>query len=291
MNEIRVEDVITKAIELLDKPRKQSVIEVTFGRLEKVVDQPLRDCRARVAYLVACYNRVHLLERFLASFSQSIPQEGDVFFLNDASDDPRVEEMLQGFNVEGLKKHVLHVDRGEKVVFLSSYKKMPSARAYNQLFKAALEVHEQTPFDFLTILDPDALMRPMWSQKLILTYRDAVKYHPEIGLFSAFNNENHPIYECKDSNVVFAGPVGKYRLRNGVNLQFMLTPEFFKGHHGFYEYEHSYSTKSSDLPKNEMLAAKGFKSMILVPSMLQHMGAYDSALPRRRSNELAGDFI
>jgi len=285
MKNIQVDKVINATTKMLSSPPVKGHF---FGSYQSPKSD-VPDCDDRVAYLIACFNRYHVLYEFLANLEHSSPQKGEIFFLNDASSDPRIETALKSFHLDDIKIHYLETDYKEKLALLRRYKKMPSAHAYNRLFREAFKMHEKDPFDFIMILDPDSIMHDRWIQKMIVTYREAKKLHPNIGLFSGFNNENHPIYDNEETKEIYRGTYSDYRLRNGVNLQFMFEPSFFP-EHGFYDLETEHATLSSDLPKNEMLTKKGFKSMILVPSMLQQIGAYDSALPRRRSNEVAKDF-
>jgi hypothetical protein len=287
MDSIKPHVVINTAVEMLNKKELKQKFYVSEKVELKSVPEVL-ECDGTVAYLVACFNRYHLLKQFLASFKESYPQEGAVLFLNDASSDPRIIETIHDFSAEGLDTHYFETEYKDKLKLMRMYKKMPSAHAYNRLFQEAINLENGKQFDYFMILDPDSIMHPYWVQKQIITFQEAKKEHKKLGLISGFNNKDHPIYDQGKSEI-FRGSVSNYRLRNGVNLQFMMERSFFDVH-GFYDLEFEHATLSSDLPKNEHLSALGYRSLILVPSMLQQLGAYDSSLPRRRSNELAEDF-
>jgi len=276
MTRIEVGDVIQKMLNFIPKmyrPRRK-----VFVKKEKAVKGRKFKCDGKVAYCVACFNRYHLLKSFLKSFKESEPQEGHVLFLNDGSTDPRVKKALLDFKVDGIEVHYFEADQAAQ----RHRCRCPSCASYNFLLKKAEKIED---VDYLAVCDPDAIFKPFWAQRMILTLEYARRHHEGVGLCSCFNAK-HPVYDVAESQQVFSSPYGQYRLKRGVNLLFLMRKDFFKNDFGLFDVEEN----SADLSKNAELAQKGFWSVVLQPSMAQHMGAFASSFVRLKRCLFAEDF-
>ena len=273
MTKIEVGDVVQKMLNFIPKmyrPRKKSFVRMPLASKQKELK-----CDGKVAYCVACFNRYNLLKNFLSSFRRSHPQKGHVLFLNDGSTDPRVKEALLGFEMEGLEAHYFETDSKKS-------RRCPSCASYNFLFEKAKELED---VDYVMICDPDAIFKPFWVQKMILTLDYARQHHEGVEICSCFNAE-HPVYDVAESSQVYSSPYGQYCLKRGVNLLFMMRMEFLKDGYGMFDED----ADSADLSKNAELTQKGFWSVILRPSMAQHMGAFASSFVRLKRCLFAEDF-
>ena len=290
MKSIEVKDVIQKMFNFLEDLEKDDINKQHFEYMPRslFVGEEMT-CQGTVAYLFPCYNRYQILVECLESFKASHPQEGAMLFLNDASVDPRVDEYIKNFEVDGLVKYVYQTDPIKKLMLHSSYRKSPSTHAYNRLLTEILKLQESgTIFDYLSIIDPDAIFKDYWSQKVIRTYKEAKKVFNNLGLMSGFNYVNHPVYDDDKSKSVYASSVGEYRLRLGANLHYMMTMKFFEEVHGLYPLDNS--TPSADVSKNDELSKHGYRTVVTVPSVMQQIGAFGSSFSRLKSNEVVLDY-
>jgi len=290
MKSIEVKHVIQKMLEFknrLEYDHRKIIWDI--NPIEKSDDVKYFECNETVAYLFPCFERFEILSKCLDSFKESNPQKGAVLFLNDASLDPRVQMLIDNFECDGLIKYIYQRDWIEKYQKLSTYLKTPSTHAYNFLLNEIIKLAELgTYFSYINIIDPDAVFKKNWSQYIINLHKQVSK-NIKIGMISGLNYTTHPIYDTEENQEVFVTDEGqKYRFRNGANLHYMMSYDFFKNVCGFYPIENK--TPSADVSKSEELAEKGYRTLIPVPSLMQQIGALGSSFSRLRSNEIALDY-
>jgi len=271
MQDMRPNKVIQHLLEFLPHCKQERIINIKPIEIKK--EEPL-ECKRRVAYLVACYNRHNVLTTFLDSFKNSNLVDGEFFFLDDDSSDPRVWDLLSStLGSFSLKGHLYLRNAIEKKEIRESYHVNSSIHAYNYLLNALYkELEKGNEFDYVILIDPDIIMKPNWIQKMIQLYELNPDLH--IGMVSPFNT-NHPVYDKNGMSEVQDTIVGSFRLREGCNLPYMISIDFLKDVHGLFALV---GMKSSDLGKSKELTEKGFSAMITVPSLVEHYGAYATAL-------------
>jgi len=281
MDEIKPDEVIQELIRFLPHVARPSYFwDITnpekFDGMEYINDKT-------VSYLIPCFDRYHVLKQFLEAFEKSHPMKGDVFFLNDASSDPRITDLLQSFTLTSdYVIHYLESEYDKKLDLLKKYRVNPSVHAYNILIKAFWE--SECNSDYVMICDPDIIMSPYWTQKMVNTYEEAKESNPDICTFSGFH-ANHPIYDNDETFEIHETSSGRYRIRNGSNIPYMLEASQLKEIHGLFEVETSIT--SSDIKKNAELTEKGKVSLVLIPSVVEHVGAFDTSLRRSKSSIVA----
>lgn len=268
MDNIRVSDVLIKMHKMLRKTN-----DVARIYIHKPIEFPLEEnikCESKVAYLVSCFNRYHILKNFLESFEKSNLPDGTVFFLNDASQDPRIQGLLDDFSMVNVGKEILIRDLLEKMHTFNDYKVNPSIHAFNKLLKHLFAlVSTGTSFDYVVFIDPDIIMKQNWVQKMIQLY-DQLISDLKIGIVTPFNTD-HLKYDGEDVSETQNSEVGDYRIRNGSNLPYMISYSFLKNVHGLFSL---FGKKSMDIGKSSELDQKGYKTLVTVPSLVEHFGAY-----------------
>ena len=267
MQRLTPNKVMKKLTEFLPKLKQKPVIEI---KPLEIKTEPVLECNRRVAYLVSCHNRYYILKTFLDSFKNSNPVDGEIFFLDDDSDDPRIWTLLNDALSElPLKGRVFLRDAREKQETLDNHHVNASLHAYNKLIELLYyELDRGNSFDYVIIIDPDILMKPNWVQKMIQLY----ELNPElqIGMISPFNT-NHPIYDREGMSETQDSIAGSFRIRRGCNLPYMLSIDFLQETHGLFNIN---GIKSSDIGKSREMDEKGFSALITVPSLVEHFGAY-----------------
>ena len=234
----------------------------------------------KVAYIVSCFNRYHLLTQFLQSFKDCNPLPGDMFVWNDGSTDPRVREALLNFEVDGIK--IRYFETPVKHEKTADGYATPTCRINNLMIDKVLEADKECDFDYVVLIDPDTIMKSNWMQVLIKAFEEAESEH-KIATASALNNAKS--YFTHDNNTTYETSVSKYRLRGGSSLSWITRMSFLKD--GFGKYGKDWT--SSDIGKFEELDAKGYRNLILMPSLIQHAGALDSCM-RPKPGVVGEDF-
>ena len=267
MQKLTPNKVIRKLNEFLPRLKHKSVVKI---KPLSINPEPVLECNRKVAYLVSCYNRYHILKVFLESFKDSNPVDGEIFFLDDDSDDPRIWRLLNDFlDVSTLKGRIFLRDPNEKRDVFESHHVNPSIHAYNKLIEGLYqELEKGNNFDYVIIIDPDILMKPNWVQKMIQLYE--LNSDLKIGMVSPFNT-NHPLYDKEGMSETQDTIAGSFRLRDGCNLPYMLSIDVLQNDHKFFSLK---GFKSSDIGKSREMNSKGFSSLITVPSLVEHFGAY-----------------
>jgi hypothetical protein len=204
--------------------------------------------------------------------------------LNDASADPRVQDLIDEqlfMDIDILK---FKSDLTEKNRLRASHRVNESLHAYNRLIDESKELDED--FDYVMIIDPDIIMKPYWVQRLVNVYEEITKERKNVGVISPLNAK-HGGYDDPKSDEEFETSYGSYRIRKGANLPYMMSMKFFKRVHGKFDV---YGLKSSDIGKNTELREKGFCAVSLVPSQVQHTGAFETSFYRTKPTLTAEDF-
>lgn len=253
-------------------PRKDQKQIVNIKPMILKEEDPL-ECDKTVAYLIPCHNRYHILKVFLDSFKNSNLVNGKIFFLDDDSFDPRIWKLLsQQLDNFSLEIDLSLRDSEEKFKTSQQYKVNPSVHAYNILLKTLFkDIEKGSSFDYVIIIDPDIIMKPNWIQKMINLYEElSTDAKSKIGVISPFNAD-HLIYDEKGMSDPISSNNGHYRFRKGSNLPYMMSIDFLKEVHGLFNVN---GISSSDIGKSKELVEKGFLSVITVPSMVEHYGAY-----------------
>jgi len=242
-----------------------------------------------VAFLIPCRDRYYALRDFLGYLERSHLPKSEIFFLNDASIDPRVEELLLDFQKKHTSKdcivHYYHRDFEEVDELYRKYKVNETVHASNYLIQRMYD--SDCDCDYVLRCDSDLILKPYWVQKMILAFEEAKKEHPEIITCSGFNSI-HPIYDDETTLEVYSTSVSDYRISRGCNAAYLITMEDMKNIHGFFEV--GTMITSSDIKKNSELVEKGYKAMLLVPSVIEHFGAFDSSAPFAKTTLVSEDF-
>lgn len=284
MENIKVGDVLIKMHQMLKTSNKKAFTHI-HKPIEIPVEEPM-DCDKKIIYLIPCFNRYHILKKFLKSFEESNLPDGKVYFLNDASQDPRVQELIDNFFIINIEKKTLIRNEIEKAETFHAYEVNPSVHAFNTLIKALFDdMEEGMSFDYVLFIDPDIIMRPNWIQKMILQYEKLIS-DINIGSITPFNT-NHFKYDEDTPFEIQKNDLGSFRIRKGANLPYMLSNSFFRKHHSFFDV---LGQKSMDLGKGEELEDKGFETLVMVPSLVEHFGAYSNSFLKNKNVITSIDF-
>ncbi len=286
MKSIQVSQVYRGLMDLKKSIGKTVHKVVEYNPIQINEDPEFEMVESNVAYLFPCFNRYEILKECLESFRKSNPQRGSMLFLNDASINPGVQKLLDEFEVPGLTKYIFQTDWKDKFDKLIKYEKTPSTHAYNRLIEEVLDLENYgIEFDYISIIDPDAIFKQNWVQYLISIHQSI---NEKVGLISGFNYTTHPIYDKDVDETIYSVNNKQYRFRRGANLHYMMTTKFLKEVHGMYPIHNEVA--SADLSKAEELDRLGYKTLVAVPSLLQQIGAFGSSFSRLKSDEIAYDF-
>jgi hypothetical protein len=255
MNRITVDQVIKGVLSF--KTFKQKKI-FKGSDFESVVVKKVNN--KRVAYLFCCKDRYRLLDEMLTSFKKSNPYKGTMFILNDGSIDPRVEERILNFKMDGINVIYKKLEYQHMNV-----KGVRTAMLYNMLSDMVIDSGET--FDYVTLIDSDLLFKPGWIQKIAGIY-DELKVSKKIGLITGFS------FRTKDDSTTYGCDNGKYRLNSHISGQWLMSYQFFMSEFGRFED----GAGSADISKCDDLHKRGFTQIKVSPSVIQHAGAYSSSL-------------
>lgn len=286
MDNIAVGDVIQGMLKFMPHLKRKSYDWSASKPPQLKSDRVEAD--GKVCYLMAVCNRVDQLEACLDSFKASYPQKGHIIFVNDASDDPRVDNLLQAFKIKGISKTIVSISSKEKIEVLRKYPKTGFSKpVYNRLIDQALELDEKKRFDYVILIDSDFIVRPYWTQRCINIWEETKDLG--VATVSGFNAW-HFRYDKKGSEKVFESSAGSYRIRNGNNLPYLMSMDSLKHIHGKYDLESL--TGSSDIDKSNEINKKNFKSVVVVPSQAEHWGAFETSFVGRGNPSLMSeDFV
>jgi len=285
MDKIAVGDVIQEMLKFMPRLKRESydwqVPEAPKLKADKV------EAEGKVCYLVATCNRVGALKDFLDSFKTSHPQKGHIIFVDDASSDPRVIELLQAFKIKGISKTIVSVSPAERIKMLKDYPKVGFSKpTYNRIINQALVLDEEEHFDYVVMIDSDIIMKPYWVQRCITVWEETKELN--VANVSGFSGW-HPSYDSKNDDKVYESSISSYRIREGNNFPYLMSMSFLKNFHGKFNLESNNS--SSDLDKNDELRQKGFNFVALVPSQTEHWGAFETTFNRGKPSLMSEDFI
>jgi len=282
MDLIEASDVLKALFEFIPKlKRKNYVWNVENPHFEvSTVELPKVD--KKIAYMVSAFNRFHTFSTFLQSFRESDPLPGTIFFWNDGSYDPRIIKLIRSFKMLGMK---IRYSNSDPMFEKSNECRIPSTRVGNLLRDKIISADADENFDYVAYLDADVVFKPKWLQKSILMFEEAKKHH-NIYAFSMLNSRSKGMQDLnKKDDRIFVTEFGKYRLRNGVYIQYIVPMDFFKTTFGAY----NTNATSSDLSKTAELKEQGYECAVGIPAMTQHIGALESTF-RHRTGVVAEDF-
>ena len=285
MDSITTSDVLQEMWKFMPQLKRKSY-DWSPGKVPKLKAKKA-EAKGSVCYLVATCNRSAALKDFLDSFKASHPQRGHIIFVDDASSDPRVHELLNAFKLKGVSKKIVSVSSDERAALLKKYPHSGFSKpVYNRMIDECLAIDKSKHFDFVMMIDSDIVMKPYWTQRCIKVWEETQDLR--ISTVSGFSGW-HPNYDKKSVDEVFESSVGSYKIRGGNNFPYLMSMDFLKDVHGKFDLEAILG--SSDLSKNEELRMKGYKSIALVPSQTEHWGAFETSFNRGKPSLMSGDFI
>ena len=272
MNLIKPEDVLKATFKLISKPKKKKIIINKF-KIKSEVTIKEKILKRKILYAFSVFGRYELTKRCLESFGDSKYIKGKIIFANDHILDLRLEKLFLSFQDSTCLKIEQQVTSNIR-----------STHVLNSILKYIR--NQKIEFDYFVMLDSDLLFKEYWIQRLIKLYEttnNEFKIWCSSGLNNEYNDKFNP--SMLDSNI-YESEFGKYRLR-GNALQCIVIPRnIFDKELGVFD-----TTKySSDLSKCEEFCKKGYKSLISVPSLVEHIGANYSML-RHSSGTYSKDFV
>ena len=236
-----------------------------------------------VGYALACYKREEITKQTLISFSNSRPQQGDLLIYNDnVSRDTYLQEFLKSYKVNDVNVSF------EKAIIRSTVSD-PNVNPWVTVANHRLRwLVKNNKYDYLVLIDNDCEFRPIWIQKAIAVY-ELAKINQQIGVFTTFDVV--PVYknfETVESENVYKTQFGDYRIKEGVGGINYIIPTNLMDVHKFFSPSAPGSGGDSSKAK-EMLKA-GYHAMSLVPSMIQHIGHWQSELKESRVGDISQSY-
>jgi len=285
MDKIEVGDVIQRMLHFLPKLRGAREMRHLDIRLPVPPEPTPVEKDAQVVYLIPCRDRYYMLKTFLDSFIESKPLPGLLLFVNDASTDPRVSQLLEEFEIDGLEKMIFTRASTERIADFSDYpKSAPSKFVYNYLIDQLVALDRE--FDYVMIIDPDILVRPYWIQRMIKIFEEAKEQH-KIATISGLH-AFHGGYDDDSTSRVYETSYGNYRIRRGNNIPYLTSWKLFFDVHKKFD-QHAING-SSDISKFHELCELGYMNAVLTPSEVEHIGAFQSLFKNRRTTLISEDY-
>ncbi len=281
MTDIKPSEVIKKLFQFLPKSKNQSYRRIINynDNFKDTTNESIKNLDKKCIYCTSVHNRYYEFKRFIDSFIQSNPLKGTLLILNDNSYDPRIKSLISELSINNIE--IKYFESDLNIIDKKKYK-IDSIRVNNFLFEKIKEYKKDT-FDYIVCMDSDTIFKLYWLQKSILAFEEAKQKHKIWGV-SPLNNLVNYFDKTVTDEKIYENSISKYRLRGGLCINFIL-PENFIDTFGMY----NENASSSDLSKSSELLKKGYKGMVLVPSMIQHIGALYSTF-RHRTGVIAEDF-
>lgn len=136
----------------------------------------------KTGIVIPVYNRYWLLKACLRSLAKSDLKDAIIVFVNDASEDPRISNMLSSFKHKDARVVIFERSQRPKGGLLNGlhYNLQFTIEYLFELFKCK----------YVCILDSDTLVKPWWLTTELALYAELENKQPLI--VSGFNTIKHP---------------------------------------------------------------------------------------------------